>query len=155
MSRDESTKLQAEIMEAQQVALLFGDSSDCPTRYTRANIRCWLLNWGNLFESELADTSLSWVMVKADVEQVIAKQPRYLRKYFRLACVRGLSDQEIAEASKVSLDRVSRLWRELSKRVCDALLSRQMRTLPAKPARYGGRDSSTCYWWEAVGERSC
>lgn len=101
----------------------WGDGS---LRYSRRNIREWLLYYPQIFDSSEASSSLCLAEVKADVDLAIGELSPHIREFFRLYCLEQRELSEIIQARKWSAETCDRYWRELVGGVCARLCDQEM-----------------------------
>jgi len=119
------------------VARLYGSSTvwggEVPfdkddAKYTRVNIRHWLLRWHQLGQE--ASRSLRWAEVLCDVTQAIDSLRPVLQDLFELYCVIGYSEAEVRQILEWRGDRTfQKRWTELVNGIARRLLDRRMRSL--------------------------
>lgn len=104
-------------------ASIWGDGT---IRYTRANIREWLLNYPQVFESSEAESSLKWMETKADLDTAISSLAPYLRDFFRLYCLEQRELPDIMRTRKWRAQTCDTYWCRLVSGVCQIMCDQEM-----------------------------
>lgn len=121
-------------------------NDDHSTRYTKRNIEAWISYWGDFFETERAESSLSWAIVKADLLNAISELPPALQRIFDLVGRQQLPFRTAAEIMRVDESSAKRYWRALLSQV--VFLVRERTIFPQRCDYYGIPTSNQAVSWE-------
>lgn len=101
--------------------------------YTRSQVRYWLDNWGDTFDTAIAETSFAFALVKADLIHAANEQSPPLRLMFRLFCIQGWTFRRIALTTGWPMRRVVLLFKQLVDGVHLIISDDAMYTSPNPP----------------------